>query len=159
MSIILPKPNKHIIERKTSVPSIGTHIPAKQRLAVLQKMPKQYLAKLLIDVGRWHLYSVETLEHREALEVLGDAYLIQMRKHYAKRFPDGVDAYELTEAGVEKLEELAGPKFADEAVENREHYRNCCTAATWRKYAPKDEPEEGMLKPVDVRELDGNGAL
>jgi hypothetical protein len=152
MAIILPKPNKHLIEKKTSVPSFGTHIPIKKRLALLQQMPHNYMAKLLIDVGRWHLYSVETLEHREALEVLGDAYLIQMRKHYAKRYPDGVDAYELTEAGLEKLEELAGMKFADEACENREHYRTCCTKDTWRKYAPKDENE---LKSISVQDLNG----
>lgn len=136
----------------TAVPSVA---PIKRRLQVLHQIPGQYLAKLLIDVGRWHLYSVETLEHREALEVLGDADLIQMRKHYAKAFPDGVDAYELTEKGLEKLEELAGQQFADEACNNREHYRTCCTATTWRKYAPKDP---GELKSIEVRELDGNGA-
>lgn len=133
-------------------------VPLKRRLELLQNMPGRYLAKLLIDVGRWHLFSVETLEHREALEVMADANLVQIRMHYAKKFPEGIQAYELTETGVEKLEELAGAGFADEAVENREHYRKCCTKDTWKFHAPKDKNEDGMLQRVDVRELDGNGA-
>lgn len=153
--------NKLILPDKGSVkaPTIGTHLPVTRRLQVLQAVPGNYLAKLLIDVGRWHLYSAETLEHREALEVLGDAGLMRMRKHYAKAFPDGIDAYELTDAGLDKLEELTNQKFADEALENRIHYQTCCTETTWRQHAPKDKPsDDGKLTPIDVRELDGNGA-
>lgn len=139
----------------------------KQQLELLESMPRNYLAKLLIDVGRWHVFSAETLEHAKALEVMENCYLIQFRDHYGEKFPDGVRAYELTEQGLDKLEEMGeraavkagakkgfGAKLADQALEDRDFYRANAAKDTWKTARAatlaREAQKRGETLPTDT---------
>lgn len=138
-----------------------------RQVKLLEDMRGNYLAKLLIDVGRWHVYSAETLEHRTAIEVMADANWISIRDHYGEMFPDGIRAYELTERGLDKLEEMCdraaakagakkgfGAKMADQALEDRDFYREHAAKDTWKAARAatleREAKKRGETLPVDT---------
>lgn len=100
-------------------------------LEVLNRKADHYLRYLLEHVGTWHLYSQETMQHGQGIAMLGDKELIQFRTHFADMYPNGIQAYELSEKGLDTLEALAGQEAADEAVEQREFYRKETSREGW----------------------------
>jgi DNA-binding PadR family transcriptional regulator len=129
-----------------------------------------YLANVLVNCGSWHLLhedallraqkvvSDETLQHREILASLLDEGVLAMRVHYADKFPNGVQAYELTELGLATLEEVVetvtkdkdrAQEAADAAVEQREFYRRETSLAAWQARVAADrlkKAQEAQIK-------------
>lgn len=78
---------------------------------------------MLIEVGGWHVGSIIALENAAAIRYAIGRGWVQERKHY---FPDGTTtpAYELTDAGLERLGKSYGPKARANAERGRQWYRD-----------------------------------
>lgn len=79
---------------------------------------------LLTEVGGWHVGCQNDREDREAVRYGIQHGLIGTRRHYAEAWPDGVDAYELTDAGLDYVAQRCGLKAFDTAKRVREWYRD-----------------------------------
>jgi len=80
-------------------------------------------AEVLKNAGFWFASSREAISHKLRLNKLISRGLIGMRRH---RRTDGVvtDAYELTDAGLERLQELTNAETAQTARGHREYLRD-----------------------------------
>lgn len=78
---------------------------------------------LMTEVAGWHVGCEHDREDREAVQYGVTQGLIGLRRHYAPAFPDGVDAYELTDAGLDYLAKNKGLKQFYLASRVREWYR------------------------------------
>lgn len=130
-------------------------------------MADVYLGNVLVNVGSWHVFSTETLEHRDLLMELEDTGAITFRMHYADKFPHGVKAYELTELGLEILEEVVekttkdkarAQAAADAANKQREFYRTESSLTGWQKRvslakakAAQDAQAKEALRVIEVQ--------
>lgn len=81
------------------------------------------LISMLTSIGGWH---VNCENHRQAIEAVAYAdqhgYLTR-RIHYAPMIPEGVEAFELTDKGIEALRNW-DDKAANFAVKQRQWYRD-----------------------------------
>lgn len=78
---------------------------------------------MLMNVGGWHVGSCAAREADEAVQYAIDRKWVQERTHH---FPDGdvAQAYELTDAGLDRLEQSCGPTSRDGASKARQWYRD-----------------------------------
>lgn len=86
---------------------------------------------MLSEIGGWHVESIETVSNTDAIFYAGDKGLIEIRMHYAEKYPEGVKAYELTDKGILVLERLAGEDVAAEAHRKRQFYRDNTRLLNW----------------------------
>lgn len=91
------------------------------------------VATMLANIGDELVDSPNTRAHLHAILWAGDKGYITIRKHFADKFPTGVNAYEITEKGLDYLEEIAGDKVADYALTQREWHRRETTLDGWAK--------------------------
>ena len=105
------------------------------------------LRHVLVNVGTWHcdgfnfkgpdrLWRIYT----PIIEELAQKQLIKVRMHYAKMCPQGVKAWEITDEGLDVLEQLdkkitGRVKFYEEAIDDRNFYRNNTTLEAFKKQA------------------------
>jgi len=82
------------------------------------------LGGLLAQIGTWPPGAEQVAEHFTAVQYALDEGLIVVRKHYDAAHPDGANAFEVTDAGLDKLKELHGDEMAQEASRIREFHRN-----------------------------------
>ena len=90
------------------------------------------LHHILLDIGGWHVGCENAVEAAGAVELVIHNGWVTHRKHYARAYPEGVDAYEVTDTGLDKIVEWGGdPK---EPIKMREWYRaNSATPLNERK--------------------------
>src|SRR4051794_39638555 len=78
---------------------------------------------MLEEIGGWHVGCYNDRQARQAVEFVVARGYVTTRKHYAPIFPEGVDAYEITDAGLEALRKSYGAKAAADAKKTRTWYR------------------------------------
>lgn len=78
---------------------------------------------LLTEVGGWHIGCQNDRDARDAVQYGIDCGLIGTRRHYAPAWPQGVDAYELTDAGLIYVAQKCGLKAYENSNRVREWYR------------------------------------
>lgn len=78
---------------------------------------------MLMSVGGWHKDSQAATEAYDALTYAVHQGWVVERTHY---FPDGdtAPAYELTDAGLQRIEDSYGPKARAAAEKGRRWYRD-----------------------------------
>ena len=86
---------------------------------------------MLGEIGSWHVGCKNEEWSGGAVGFAVDQGWVTTRKHYAPAIPDGVDAYELTDQGIEVYRWAYGSHAAARAEASREWYRR--SAAAWLK--------------------------
>lgn len=89
------------------------------------------LVKLLTQVTRVHVDNPDSWPHHPAIYHCADKGWITIRQHFAEKFPQGVNAYEITDTGLEVLEEYGGTDAALEALDDRTFYRTNTSQEAW----------------------------
>jgi hypothetical protein len=79
---------------------------------------------MLTQIGGWHIGCYNDQEARQAVEYAKERRWIGERIHYADAFPEGSLAYELTDAGLERVRAVYGDKGHAAAQKQRQWYRN-----------------------------------
>lgn len=82
------------------------------------------LGGMLQSIGGW---MVGCPAHNEAIQAVNyakDHGYITTRIHYAPVIPEGREAFEVTDLGIEKLRQWWGPKVAEDAAKQRQWYRD-----------------------------------
>jgi hypothetical protein len=104
-------------------------------LAKLGNDGDQLLARVLFNCPFWHTdpTMITYPGHRTAVEALGERDMITTRTHFADEYPNGIVAFEITENGLDLLENLVGSELADEALEQRAWYRENSSYEGWMK--------------------------
>jgi len=82
---------------------------------------KVSLHQLLIDIGGWHVGCENAIEAAMAVEYVLNSGWVNYRTHYARAYPKGVEAYEITDSGLAMLEKWGSDVPA--IVKKREWYR------------------------------------
>lgn len=90
---------------------------------------------VLCYAGGWHVGSQTAEEHIVEIEEATARGWLTTRVHYAPIIPEGVAAYELTDAGLEHLRVTAGHVAALDASTMRDRYR-----AGHDRFKPKATP-------------------
>ena len=98
---------------------------------ILQQMRKSPFGGMLAEIGGWHIGCENEAENAAAVRMAVERGFVTQRTHYALAFPEGVPAYELTNAGLEEVRRLCG----DETTKNAEK-----TRAWYRENAIKQKP-------------------
>lgn len=90
---------------------------------------------MLLDVAGWHVGCYNDLAAREAMEYGIEQGYIGTRAHYAEAFPEGSQAYELTDKGLDYIARTWGLETRTEQVRLRQWYRDYSStperARTW----------------------------
>jgi hypothetical protein len=83
---------------------------------------------MLTEIGGWHIGCYNERRSGAAVAYAIDREWVGKRTHY---FPDGKTspAYELTDAGLQRIEDSYGPKAREKADERRQWYRNRAATA------------------------------
>lgn len=102
-------------------------------LAKLGDGNDQLLARVLFNCPFWHTdpTMIAYPGHKAAVEALGERGMITTRRHFADEYPNGIAAFEITENGLDLLEDLIGPDLTDEALEQRTWYRENSSYEGW----------------------------
>lgn len=102
-------------------------------LAKLSNDSDQLLARVLFNCPFWHTdpTMIRHPGHEEAIQVLGEKGMITVRRHYADEYPNGINAFEITENGLDLLEDLVGLELTDEALQQRTWYRENSSYEAW----------------------------
>ena len=79
---------------------------------------------MLIDIGGWHVDCYNDRHARSAVEYAKTQGWVTTRTHYAPAFPEGVPAYELTDAGLERIGATYGGSAMISAGKVRRWYRD-----------------------------------
>lgn len=77
---------------------------------------------MLRVIGGWHVGCYKEIEASEAVSYAKARGWIHERTHYAPAIPDGTQAYELTDAGLEQLRQW-DERMAGGADQMRNWYR------------------------------------
>lgn len=81
------------------------------------------LALMLRNIGGWWVGCFNERDNIVAVQYATKKGWLQKRTHYAPAFPDGVECWELTDAGLAYLGEVAGPRAMGGADKMRNWYR------------------------------------
>lgn len=84
----------------------------------------QDLAMMLRSVGGWHVGCIEERDHIIAVQHAIENGWLAKRIHFAPAFPEGVEAWELTDSGLEYLGDISGPQMKGGADKMRNWYRS-----------------------------------
>jgi hypothetical protein len=79
---------------------------------------------VLSSIGSWWVGCEYDQESREAVLKAERMGLVGRRTHYAPATPEGVEAYELTDAGLDYVVAHRGPKDGAYAAAMRQWYRD-----------------------------------
>jgi DNA-binding PadR family transcriptional regulator len=97
-------------------------------------MPQLHEVGLVLrSVGGWWVGSVAAIEAKPVVDYVTRRGYVTTRVHYSPATPEGVPAYELTDAGLDALARLRGECEAEEAREARAWYRE--QVIQWRRNA------------------------
>lgn len=77
---------------------------------------------MLRCIGGWHVGCIEQCEAQEAVDHVKQQGWVTTRMHYAPAIPLGVEAYELTDAGLDQLRKWDA-RMAGGADKMRNWYR------------------------------------
>ena len=80
-------------------------------------------AEFLGQVGSWYIDSQEARQHKARIQKLRAKQLISVRRHRTT-YGKVVEAYELTDAGLARLEQIAGQTAANHARIHRQYLRD-----------------------------------
>jgi len=103
---------------------------APQHISSQPSVKREYIAywyndvslhRVLADIGGWQVGCENAIEVLQAVTYVFHAGWITHRTHYSAICPEGIEAYEVTDAGMEKIEEWGGDVSA--AIKKREWYR------------------------------------
>jgi hypothetical protein len=85
---------------------------------------------MLSEIGGWQVGCYNEREARQAVELAKSMGWVQLRTHYGPAYPpDGVPAYEVTDAGLQRIEDSWGPEARKSAEEIRQLYRDSAVRA------------------------------
>lgn len=79
---------------------------------------------MLCSIGGWHLGCTNAREDSHAVIYAIDSGLVGFRTHFARAFPNGVEAYEVTDKGIEQIRRSRGDASAADAIKMRQWYRD-----------------------------------
>lgn len=79
---------------------------------------------MLLQIGGWQLGCQNARECAGAVMYAIEAGFVGFRTHYAKDLPKGIEAYEVTDKGIEQIRRSYGNKSADGAIQRRQWYRD-----------------------------------
>ncbi len=82
------------------------------------------LVYLMTEIGGWWVGCVAACEKAAAVTEADRRGFLGRRMHYAPAVPEGVEAHELTDAGIHFLAEHAGISTARAAIAQRQWYRD-----------------------------------
>lgn len=88
---------------------------------------------MLTEIGGWHVGCVSHCEATEAVDYARNCGYVTIRMHYAPAIPEGVEAFEVTDAGIAELRRLRGDKAAEDALMVRGWYRERLNAERTRR--------------------------
>jgi DNA-binding PadR family transcriptional regulator len=97
-----------------------------KRPEALQRQPlpgRTPEAEFLGQVGWWYVNSKEAQQQKTRIQKFGKKGLISIRQHRTT-YGKVVDAYELTDAGLGRLEQIAGQSAANRARIHRQYLRD-----------------------------------
>ena len=80
-------------------------------------------AEFLGQVGAWYVNSKEAQQHKARIQKFGAKGLISIRRHKTT-YGKVVEAYELSDAGLARLEQIAGQTAANQARIHRQYLRD-----------------------------------
>lgn len=100
----------------------------------------EYIKKVLREIGAWHVGGEQHRRHRDVIAIMQDTGLIDIRAHYAQRYPEGIPAFEVTELGLETYEEMwerstdekTAQAETDVLCAEREWYRENTQVHNWK---------------------------
>lgn len=104
-------------------------------LAKLGNGSDQILARVLFNCPFWHADPTMIMYpgNKQAVQALGEEGMITTRQHFADEHPNGIVAFEITENGMDLLEDLLGSELADDALKDRTWYRENSSYEGWMK--------------------------
>lgn len=79
---------------------------------------------MLTEIGGWHVDCYNDREARKAVEYAKEQGWVGRRTHYAEAFPEGSPAYELTDAGLDRVRKVYGETGYAAAHKQRQWYRD-----------------------------------
>lgn len=80
-------------------------------------------ADVLAAIGGWRVGCEIEAENQDVADTVKSAGFVARRLHFAPATPDGDPAYEITAAGLSRLEAIRGPEARRRAEEMRDWYR------------------------------------
>ena len=80
-------------------------------------------AEFLEQVGWWYVSSKEARQHKARIQKFEAKDLISLRRHRTT-YGEVVEAYELTDAGLARLEQIIGQTAANHARIHRQYLRD-----------------------------------
>lgn len=86
---------------------------------------------LLTEIGGWHVGCQNERQYAFFVNFALGAGLVDYRWHYAPAIPEGVQAYELTDKGIDAIRHAFGIDAADGAARCRAWYRERTSIAGW----------------------------
>ena len=108
---------------------MGTYdnVPLETLERLITHARRDPLGKVLSEVGGWHVGCQNDVESADLVCIARARGYVTERMHYAPAIPEGVAAYELTDAGIEAVRELCGEENAMYAERVRSWYRENAT--------------------------------
>lgn len=102
-------------------------------IAALSDKGDQLIARVLFNCPRWHTdpTMIAYPGHKTAIQVLGERELITIRRHYADRYPAGIQAFEITDKGLDVVAEMLGEELAQETLRQRTWYQQNSSYDAW----------------------------
>jgi hypothetical protein len=80
------------------------------------------LGYMLSEITGWMVKCPNHNEHKSAVILAEENGWVGRRTHYAPAFPEGVEAFEITDAGIAKLNDWG--RSGDAAKKTRQWYRD-----------------------------------
>lgn len=83
-----------------------------------------FFGDTLRSIGGWHVGCINHKEYLVNVNKAKDLGLVTTRMHYAPVIPEGGEAFELTDAGIEMVGKLCGDDAKADVIKQRQWYRD-----------------------------------
>jgi len=100
--------------------SVASFVMELQRVGAIVPPMMGYV---LSQVGSWHVSSLRALDYKTQVNYALAKGWVQIRTHYAPAFKTGVNAFELTDEGLEALKRME-PSSYHQAAASRQWYQD-----------------------------------